>query len=264
MISFNDNVKYIEKILTKFLSAQTGVFYLRIMICDDNAVFLQNLSQVVTDYFIEKNIDIQLKSFCKSTDALEDSTSYDIAFLDIKMPEHNGFDVAKHLQNINPNIIIFIITSHEHYLDQAMDLRVFRFLPKPIDKERIFSGLDSAIKYYIKNTSFVLLENSTAHRIFIKDILYITIQKRKTLLVTKYSEIKSDKTLSEWEKVFDNMCFGRPHYSYLVNLHNIVRLDKDEVVLLKNDGCEVSIKISQRRFKKFKEKFIDCFSSELD
>ena len=237
---------------------------MRIMICDDNAVFLQNLSQVVTDYFIEKNIDIQLKSFCKSTDALEDSTSYDIAFLDIKMPEHNGFDVAKHLQNINPNIIIFIITSHEHYLDQAMDLRVFRFLPKPIDKERIFSGLDSAIKYYIKNTSFVLLENSTAHRVYIKDILYITIQKRKTLLVTKYSEIKSDKTLSEWEKVFDNMCFGRPHYSYLVNLHNIVRLDKDEVVLLKNDGCEVSIKISQRRFKKFKEKFIDCFSSELD
>ena len=237
---------------------------MRILVCDDNAVFVQSLSQVVTDYFKEKSIDILLKSFCKSTDALEDTTSYDVAFLDIKMPEYNGFEVAKHLQNINPNIIIFIITSHDYFLDQAMDLRVFRFLPKPIDKERIFSGLDSAIKHYIKNTSFVLLENSTAHRVYIKDILYITIQKRKTLLVTKHAEIKSDKTLSEWEKVFENMCFARPHYSYLVNLHNIVRLDKDEVVFKKNDGCEVSIKISQRKFKKFKEKFIDCFSSELD
>ena len=237
---------------------------MRILICDDNTAFLQSLNQVVTDYFIEKNIDIQLKSVCKSAEILEDSTSYDIAFLDIKMPEHNGLEVAKHLQEINQNIIIFIITSHHYYLDQAMDLRVFRFLPKPIDKERIFSGLDSAIKYYIKNTNFILVENSTAHRVYIKDILYITIQKRKTLLVTKHAEIKSDKTLSEWKKTFEGMGFARPHYSYLVNLHNIIRLDKDEVVLMKKDGSEVSIKISQRRFKKFKEMFFDCFSSELD
>ena len=89
---------------------------MRILICDDNTAFLQSLNQVVTDYFIEKNIDIQLKSVCKSAEILEDSTSYDIAFLDIKMPEHNGLEVAKHLQEINQNIIIFIITSHHYYL----------------------------------------------------------------------------------------------------------------------------------------------------
>ncbi len=237
---------------------------MRILLCDDNTVFLQDLNQVVTDFFTKKNIDIHIQTACNSTEILENNTSYDIAFLDIEMPEHNGLAVAKHLRKINENIIIFIITSHSCYLDDAMDLRVFRFFQKPIDRERIFNGLNSAINYYIKNTSFVLVENSTVHRVYIKDILYITIQKRKTLLVTKHGEIRSDKTLSEWEKCFEGMCFARPHYSYLVNLQNIVRLGKYEVILLKNDGTEIPIKISQRKFKEFREKFFDCFSSETD
>ena len=83
---------------------------MRILLCDDNAVFLQDLNQVVTDYFTKKNIDIHIQTACNSTKILENNTSYDIAFLDIEMPEHNGLAVAKHLRKINENQLTLLLS----------------------------------------------------------------------------------------------------------------------------------------------------------
>lgn len=56
------------------------------------------------------------------------------------MPGVNGLSVTKHLQTLNPNIIVFIVTSFQGYLDDAMDLKVFRFLSKPIDENRFLGA----------------------------------------------------------------------------------------------------------------------------
>lgn len=235
---------------------------MRVLICDDEIFAVDSINKVVRDYFNEHNMSVEITTETDSAKAVADSKTFDIAFLDVEMPGHSGLEIAKHLLTLNPHTIVFIITSHQSYLDSAMDLRVFRFLPKPPDRERIFSGLDSAIRIYNENTRMLLTDGLTAQRVYVRDILYITIHKRKTLVVTENDEIISDKSLAEWKEILPKTCFAQPHYSYIVNLRNIERLDKDIIILKKKNDETVKVKISQRKYKEFKNKFFDYISQE--
>ena len=235
---------------------------MRVLICDDEIFAVESVKKIVSEYFSERDISAEIIAETDSAKVLDDKSFFDMAFLDVEMPKHSGLEIAKHLLAVNPNTIVFIITSHQGYLDSAMDLRVFRFLPKPLDRERIFSGLDSAIRFYNENTRVLLTDGSTAQRIYMRDILYITIHKRKTLVVTKSDEIISDRSLTQWKEILPDNCFAQPHYSYLVSLQNIERLEKDNIVLKKNNNETVNVKISQRKYKEFKNKFFDYISQE--
>lgn len=235
---------------------------LRVLICDDEIFAVESIKKIVFEYFSERNLIAEIVAETDSAKVLDDKSYFDMAFLDVEMPKHSGLEIAKCLLDVNPNTIVFIITSHQGYLDSAMDLRVFRFLPKPLDRERIFSGLDSAIRFYNENTRMFLTDGTTAQRIYMRDILYITIHKRKTLVVTKSDEIISDRSLAQWKEILPDNCFAQPHYSYLVSLQNIERLEKDNIVLKKNNNETVNVKISQRKYKQFKNKFFGYISQE--
>lgn len=235
---------------------------MRVLICDDEVFAVESIKKIVFEYFSERNLIAEIVAETDSAKVLDDKSYFDMAFLDVEMPKHSGLEIAKCLLDVNPNTIVFIITSHQGYLDSAMDLRVFRFLPKPLDRERIFSGLDSAIRFYNENTRMFLTDGTTAQRIYMRDILYITIHKRKTLVVTKSDEIISDRSLAQWKEILPDNCFAQPHYSYLVSLQNIERLEKDNIVLKKNNNETVNVKISQRKYKEFKNKFFDYISQE--
>lgn len=235
---------------------------MRVLICDDEIFAIESVKKIVSEYFSERNLSAEIVAQTDSAKVLDDKSFFDMAFLDVEMPKYSGLEIAKHLLEINSNIIVFIITSHQGYLDSAMDLRVFRFLPKPLESERVFSGLDSAIRFYNENTRMLLTDGSTAQRIYMRDILYITIHKRKTLVVTKNDEVISDRSLAQWKEILPDNCFAQPHYSYLVSLQNIERLEKDNIVLKKNNDETVNVKISQRKYKEFKNKFFDYISQE--
>lgn len=90
------------------------------------------------------------------------------------MPGVNGLSVTKHLQTLNPNIIVFIVTSFQGYLDDAMDLKVFRFLSKPIDENRFFRSMEIALNLYKQSTEKIILDYfDEYHNIFTIDILYL-------------------------------------------------------------------------------------------
>lgn len=238
------------------------MFLLRVLICDDEIFAIESIKKMVFEYFRERDIVAEIVAETDSAKVLDEKESFDMAFLDVEMPKHSGLEIAKHLLEINSNTIVFIITSHQGYLDSAMDLRVFRFLPKPLDRKRFFSGLDSAIRFYNENTRVLLTDGSTAQRIYMRDILYVTIHKRKTLVVTKSDEIISDRSLAQWKEILPDNCFAQPHYSYIVSLRNIERLERDNIVLKKNNNETVNIKTSQRKYKEFKNKFFDYISQE--
>ena len=70
-----------------------------------------------------------------------------MAFLDVEMETYSGIEVAQKLKAKNPYIVIFIVTSYDKYLDDAMDLNVFRYIKKPLDKKRLKSVNDNVKKW---------------------------------------------------------------------------------------------------------------------
>lgn len=196
--------------------------------------------------------------FINGNDISTEQIKADFAFIDIEMPGVNGLSVTKHLQKINPNIIIFIVTSFQGYLDDAMDLNVFRFLSKPIDKNRFFKSMDVALNLYHQSTETIILDYfDECHNIFTIDILYLTIENRKTKLVTKTQEFISNKKFDYWKKQLSKYeYFAQSHYSYIVNLKNVTDFNKNEITLSFNSK-KATVPISRSFYASFKKAFYE-------
>lgn len=74
------------------------------------------------------------------------------------MPAVNGLEVSERLKQLNPDIIIMILTSYPAYLDSAMKIQVFRYLSKPIDTERFNRNFLEAVDYYKKISKSIIIE----------------------------------------------------------------------------------------------------------
>jgi len=76
--------------------------------------------------------------------AIEDikHTKVDAVFLDIDMPGIKGMEVAKEIQEINPNIQIIFTTAYAEYAIEAFEIRSLDYLLKPIRMERLVDSVN--------------------------------------------------------------------------------------------------------------------------
>lgn len=228
------------------------------MICDDDKYIADEIQSKLTEFTDKHKIYFDIDVFYNGVAPMKSDASYDMAFIDIEMSQVNGLTLAAHLKAFNPNIIIFIITSHESYLDDAMDLDVFRYLSKPIDNDRFFRALNTAINYYHSNTQIITLEYyDEYYSVFTSDIVYITTEERKAVIITRTRQKKyyTNKKLSYWkEKLKDYDYFAQPHYSYLVNLRYVSDFNKTELNINVDLKSE-TLPISQRNYSNFKKAY---------
>ena len=67
----------------------------------------------------------------------------DLVFLDVQMPELDGFGVVAELQNEQVPVIIFV-TAHDKFALKAFEVHAVDFLLKPFDRERFQTALKRA------------------------------------------------------------------------------------------------------------------------
>lgn len=230
---------------------------MKILICDDDKKIIDKISNLLHTISQQRKLLFEINSYNTGDDVLLDVTKYDIAFIDIEMPGINGFSVTKHIKKINSNSIIFIVTSFQSYLDDAMALNVFRFLSKPIENNRFIKNMNIAIDIYQKSTQKIVVETyDECFTVFTRDILYITLDKRKACIVTKDTKLLSRKNFDYWKKqLAEYDYFVQPHYSFIVNLKNVVHFSKSDITLSLNNEEYTHIPISRRFYSSFKNAF---------
>ncbi len=205
---------------------------MRILICDDEIKNINNLKSYVEKYMNNHGITFEIETTTNPTDVAQSDTAYDLVFLDIQMPELDGFKVARELKTRNSKIVIFFITAFNEYQDDAMDLQVFRFFEKPFDITRLYSSLDKAMEYIDGAYVDVFVYNNKEHkRILVDDIIYIKRENRKNYLYTKDGEIIVRESIEEWNEKLPTTFFYLVHKSFLVNLHYVTRYNYTEVYL---------------------------------
>lgn len=163
---------------------------MNIVICDDNIEFTEELNSLLIEYF--SNISKQLPDIQVYTDgqSLLDNTNgnIDIAFLDVEMPGINGITVGQELKNRDNKILIFITTSFSEYLDEAMKFHIFRYLSKPIDKQRLYRNLKDALALINSRSDKILIETKTNNfTIFTNEIIMIEAIGHPLSIVPKFS-----------------------------------------------------------------------------
>ena len=120
---------------------------MRILLCDDDTLVLEQLKKLLEHFFENVHVKIpEIVSYTSGEELLKDKEQKDIVFLDIEMPGVDGIYVGNELKAENRNVIIFVVTSYSEYLDEAMKFHVFRYISKPLDEQLFLRNIKGALE----------------------------------------------------------------------------------------------------------------------
>ena len=160
----------------------------------------------------------------------------DLIFLDVKMPDINGFDFIRSLSN--PPMIIFT-TAYSEYAVEGFELNAIDYLLKPFSLSRFLKSVNKAYEQLrLKNNNASAA--SAGLSVFIKsgyeqiqvdldDIMYAESNGNYVVLVLENKKITSRLSMSEAEALLPATDFVRVHRSYIVSKRHIRKIDKKNI-----------------------------------
>lgn len=235
---------------------------IRIAICDDNKAFINYMTKAVKrEFATHTTVKFEIESYTSSELFFYHHSikPFDIVFLDIDMPELDGFQLASELSNSNNCYIIFV-TSHPELVYDSLYFRPLNFIPKSNDSffvEKLHNVVNQLFNEMKQNTTIVL-ENKEIGRValMIKDIYYIQSCKHYILYYSEGRDpIKIIGNLSEAEEYFFPFDFVKIHKSYIVNLRHIFNIGKkmDEIIFKQGFRLNMSKNYKQQVDEKLTE-----------
>ena len=235
---------------------------INIAVCDDNPQFANLLTQhlkKLSAYKIPERVDCRFTpTFTSAKEVLNylNDNKIDVLFLDIDMPEMNGFDLAKRLCTVHPDIIIIFVSSYEEFVYSSFEYCPFRFLRKAHLTEELDITFQKVVEKYILNNE-TLLFNSTEGEVLLrlKDIIFFEGQKNYYVIYTvSGKEYKCRGTMDSLEAMMKSYDFFRIHASYIVSHEQIESINNDGFVDMKN---KKRLSISRRRAAPFKDAYME-------
>ncbi|HNY57127.1 MAG TPA: LytTR family DNA-binding domain-containing protein [Bacteroidales bacterium] len=191
------------------------------IIVDDDPVWLRTLEE-----FVGKSSSLTLVgSYSDSLSArnlLMSRSDIELIFLDIEMPEMDGFDFLSSLEN--PPHIIFVSGSEE-YAYKAFNYNGIDYLLKPITYPRFCRAVEKIMKYYAPRSvpssageeEIFIKKGSSLVRLKLKEILFVEALENYVSVNTRDEKYTIHFTMRGIEQQLPSSLFVRIHRSYLVN-----------------------------------------------
>lgn len=227
---------------------------MRILICDDDKIIVEQLHKYLMDFFKNRKLKVpDIQCYHNGESLLSDSDSKDIVFLDIEMPGLNGIYVGKELKKKNKNTIIFIITSYVEYLDDAMRFHVFRYLSKPIDKQRLFQNMKDALQLYNSTNIKIPIEtNDGIYTCTASEIILLEAMGHTITIHTLSRDFITRQNMKHWSNTLNMPCFFQSHRSFIINMKYVTDFDHS-LIHLYND--QYTAYLTKRKYSMFKNTY---------
>jgi DNA-binding LytR/AlgR family response regulator len=214
---------------------------LNCIIVDDD-----KLSCKVLEGFVGKSKSLNLIGiFSDSVSARNELSSrkdIDLIFLDIEMPEMDGFDFIGSLE-YPPNIII--VSSSEDYALKAFDFSVVDYLLKPVTYSRFCKSVDKVDRYFSRKDStkegeeeIFIKKGSTLVKLKIREIIYVEALENYVTLTTKEEKFTIHFTMKAIESQLPGGIFIRVHRSFIVNKSMIHAIKENTLDLVVGDSVK--------------------------
>src|SRR5262249_20203231 len=122
----------------------------------------------------------------------------DLLFLDVQMPELNGFEVLSALDEA-PNVIF--VTAHDKFALKAFDVHAVDYLLKPFDRERFQTALRRALEKIQKQKPG---ETNPELKAVLNDVKPVTKTIERLLVKTQGRVLVVKVTDIDWVEAADN------------------------------------------------------------
>ncbi|MEM7357197.1 MAG: LytTR family DNA-binding domain-containing protein [Acidobacteriota bacterium] len=189
-----------------------------------------------------------------------ESTSPDVVFLDVQMPEGDGFSVLEQLAERGIEPLVVFVTAYDRYAVRAFEVNAVDFLPKPVTRERFGEAITRCRERTWRSPTEVDR--------FLEDALHrppqrLLIRERRRIVPVPVEAIDwleadddyvrihvggkqhlIEKTLKELERLLASRGFVRIHRGAVVNLSRIQELQplgSSRYALLLKDGTRLTV-----------------------
>ena len=188
----------------------------------------------------------------------------EVLFLDIQMPDHNGFDILEKVKDVYLPLVIFV-TAYDNYAIKAFEFHAVDYLLKPFDRKRfnhtlnhireiisaknssvfneqIFSLIDQFKKrksheeYYPQKIA--IKESGKISLVNVNEIEYVESAGNYVKIITGKTQYLMRETMNNLETRLNKNEFLRIHRSIIVKTELIKELkshfNNEYILILKN------------------------------
>jgi two-component system LytT family response regulator len=238
---------------------------LKAILIDDEIHSLESLALLLEDFCP----DVQILSKCRSAKeglAAIRNENPDLVFLDIEMPNMNGFEMLEQLNKI-PFAVIFT-TGYDQYAIKAIRFNALDYLLKPIDPTDLVIAIKKVQQqHYLplaeqfqlllkqvqnKDHQFNKIAIPTLEGFELLPASHIirceAADNYSHLIINNRNTLTACRTLKEIEEQLHSFTyFLRVHHSHIVNLNEVTRYVRGEGgYLIMSDGSTVSVSRSKK------------------
>lgn len=206
----------------------------------------------VLENYISRTPQLELTGSClNAPEALEflETHPVDLLFLDITMPEMDGFGL---LNNIEFRPFVIFTTAHSEFALESYDYNAVDYLKKPIPFDRFSKAIGKLQQLIEKGVSFKpgkesieLKIDGKPAKILFDEILYLQSMGNYVKIYTENRMYVTQITTAEIEENLPHHQFLRIHKSFIVNKQKI-EAATDEVVRISSNMLPVG-----KTFKKY-------------
>lgn len=227
----------------------------KIAVCDDDRYARKDIKDHLLEYSMSNEFEYTVDEYDSGEGLLMSGKKYDLIFMDYQFKDgrEDGIRIAGKLREKNDDVTIIFLSSYPEAVFDSFEVGAFRFLVKPIDKEKFTLALDKFSKYMLNDCVIKLHEVGKNRSVNKHDILFLEGHGKKCILhfADRNKDFECNKTLSSVEEIIDDDTFYRCQKSYVINLahisgynHSAVTMDNGSVVL-----------ISRNKYREFMEKY---------
>ena len=238
---------------------------LRIAITDDEAPARNRIRSLLED--VAEMVPIELvgeaENGRKLLELLERRPA-DVVLLDIRMPEMDGLETARHLQKLDDPPHVVFTTAYDDYAISAFELHAIDYLVKPIRLRRLHDALARArsitrLSLDVLNevaggarTHLSVQERGKVKLVPVADIRYLRAELKYVTIRTAQGELLLEESLSRLEEEFRDR-FVRIHRNCLVAKDYIEAFEKesqggaDARWVIRVRGVDETLPVSRRQ-----------------
>lgn len=243
------------------------------IVVDDEELARQRVCDLLA-----KHPNIEVKAECRNgREAVEKilELNPDLVFLDINMPDLDGFGVIQEIGRNRMPAVIFV-TAYDEYAVKAFEAAAVDYLLKPFDRERFDQAVKKAVDSYFReqvnelerrmgklmalaagraksfSDRLVVRQGGTVHLLKVDEVDWVESARNYVKIHCGSQVHTMRETLSNFESKLDPERFLRIHRSTLVNIDRIRRIEPgygSESRLELDNGTKLVISRAYRRGK---------------
>lgn len=219
----------------------------RIAVVEDDREDTERLSRYIERFGQENHLEIQTSAFRDGMEiAMDYRHGWDIIFLDIELPNLDGFSTAKEIRARDSTVLLIFITNMARYAIRGYEVEALDFILKPVSYEQFYMKMQKAIAAAkMRERKHVMLSTKDGEiRLSVDEVLYVEVINHHLRVVTFQGTYQIFESLNHFEEQLPEGRFARCSQSYLVNLQQVKKITSSSVIV---DAYELPVSRTRRK-----------------